>query len=320
MNKQKLRPLFTVGDLTVMLNLRIKMIYTLTLNPCLDYVMDCEKVLYGETNRSMSESITFGGKGINVSVVLKELGVPSTALGLVGGFTGDELEKQIREMGIVSDFVHVCGGNTRINVKLRGKDITEINASGFSVTDDDLQKLYDKLQGLSHEDTLVIGGSAPKGSPDSIYEHICSLVSQKGTRLVVDTTGQKLLNCLKYSPFLIKPNKAELSELAGEQISSDNDVINGAKKLQNMGAVNVLVSMGSEGALLLDEDGFVHKETAHKITAVNTVGAGDSMVAGFLAGINDGYDNALKLGNACGAATAQSPCLAKYSDIKKFAV
>jgi len=294
------------------------MIYTLTLNPCLDYVMDCEKVFFGETNRSMTESITFGGKGINVSCVLKELGVPSTALGFIGGFTGDELEKQVKNLGLETDFVHVRNGNTRINVKVRGKDITEINASGFSVSDDDLQKLYNKLQKLTQDDTLVIGGSAPKGSPDGIYEDICSLVAKSGTRLVVDTTGQKLLNCLKYKPFLIKPNKAELCELLDCPVNSDDDVINAARQLKSMGAVNVLVSMGGDGALLLDENGNVQKIPAHKITPVNTVGAGDSMVAGFLAGAKEGYEYALKLGNACGAATAMRSGLANRKDIQKL--
>ncbi len=294
------------------------MIYTLTLNPCLDYVMDCEKVLYGETNRSKSESITFGGKGINVSFVLKELGLTSTALGFVGGFTGDELERQVKNLGLETDFVHVSGGNTRINVKVRGKAITEINASGFTVTDDDLKKLYNKLQSLTDGDTLVMGGSAPKGSPDSIYEDICSFVSQKGVHLVVDTTGQKLLNCLKYKPFLIKPNKAELCELLDCTVNSDDEVINAARQLKTMGAVNVLVSMGAQGALLLDENGNVQKIPAHKITPVNTVGAGDSMVAGFLAGAEEGYEYALKLGNVCGAATAMRENLANKSDIQKL--
>lgn len=294
------------------------MIYTLTLNPCLDYVMECDTVLQGETNRSKSERITFGGKGINVSYVLKELGIPSTALGFVGGFTGNELEKQVRNLGLETDFVHVHGGNTRINVKVRGKDITEINASGFELTSEDLQKLYDKLQGLTKDDTLVMGGSAAKGSPDCIYEDICRLVSKKGVRLVVDTTGQKLLNCLKYKPFLIKPNKAELCELLDCPVNSDDDVINAARQLKSMGAVNVLVSMGGDGALLLDENGNVQKITAHKITPVNTVGAGDSMVAGFLAGAKEGYEYALKLGNACGAATAMRSGLANRKDIQKL--
>ncbi len=294
------------------------MIYTLTLNPCLDYVMECENVLFGETNRSKRESITFGGKGINVSCVLKELGVPSTALGFIGGFTGEELENQVKNMGIACDFIPVKSGNTRINVKIKGKNITEINAAGFTVSNKDLQRLYEKLQGLESGDTLVIGGSAPKGSPDSIYEDICSMLSKKRVRLVVDTTGKKLLNCLKFRPFLIKPNKAELCELLDCVLDSENGIVNGAKQLQKLGAVNVLVSMGAEGAILADENGNVHIVKAHKITPVNTVGAGDSVVAGFLAGFEKGYEYALKMGNACGAATAMRSVLASLDDIQKL--
>ena len=294
------------------------MIYTLTLNPCLDYVMGCENVVFGETNRSGSESISFGGKGINVSFVLKELGITSKALGFIGGFTGDELEKRVLEKGIDVCFIKVSNGNTRINVKIKGKDITEINASGFTVDSNDLEKLYGVLHEVKDGDTVVMGGSAPNGSPDNIYGEICKRLSGKEVRLVIDTTGKKLLNCLKYKPFLIKPNKSELEELFSAAIDTQDSLLQYMKQLQSMGAQNVLVSMGKDGASLLDFDGNYYHTNAHKITAVNTVGAGDSMVAGFLSGIDKGSEYALKKGNACGAATAYSPFLAVKKDIDNF--
>lgn len=294
------------------------MIYTLTLNPCLDYVMECDTVLQGETNRSKTESISFGGKGINVSFVLKELGIPSVALGFIGGFTGRELENRVKEKGIETDFVNVENATTRINVKIKGQEITEINAAGFSVCEKDLQNLYSKLSFVSAGDTVVMGGSAPKGAPDSIYEDISRNLSTKGVRIVIDTTGKKLINCLKYNPFLIKPNKAELEELIDTSLDTQQKIADAAKSLQKMGACNVLVSMGKDGALLVDSEEKVYVVKAHKITPVNTVGAGDSMVAGFLCGYKKGFQYALDLGNACGAATSQCPGLANRAHIEKF--
>ncbi len=291
------------------------MIYTLTLNPCLDYVLECENLLISETNRSRTESMTFGGKGINVSYVLKELGIQSKVLGFVGGFTGRELERLLRNMEIETDFVEVCG-NTRINVKIKGKNITEINAAGFCVKDDDISRLYSKLDDLSQGDILVVGGSAPRGVSNNIYEDICKKMSDKKVKLVVDTTGEKLLNCLKYNPYLIKPNKSELCELFNDNIDDMDKIIFCARNLRKMGARNVIVSMADDGAVLVDENDAVHIVASHKIKTVNTVGAGDSMVAGFLAGVKEGFDYALKLGNACGGATAMSEGLAKINDIK----
>ncbi len=294
------------------------MIYTLTLNPCLDYVLCCDSLIQGETNRSFSEEIFPGGKGINVSYILKQLGKESVALGFIGGFTGSELEKLVAEKGIICDFINVKNGNTRINIKLKTSEITEVNASGFSLDDSDMQELYGKLNKLCSGDTLIIGGSAPKGAPDSIYEDICSYIDGKGIRLIIDTSGEKLKKCLKYRPFLIKPNKEELSQTLGKVISSQDDLLCCAKELKALGAVNVLISLGSDGACLLDEYGKYHTCSAHKIKPVNTVGAGDSMVAGFLAGSDLGYEYALKLANACGGATASCQGLADIGKIKEL--
>ena len=294
------------------------MIYTLTLNPCLDYLIECNDIRLGKTNRSSSEKICFGGKGINVSFMLHELGEESVALGFVGGFTGNELEKLVNEKEIKTDFVKVSNGQTRINVKVKGENITEINASGFELCKEDLQKLYDKLSEVSEGDTVVMGGSAPKGAPDCIYEDICRTLSEKKAKLVVDTTGNKLLNCLKYKPYLIKPNKDELCELFGRSVDTFDEIAECARELQNLGAVNVLISMGGDGAILADEFGKIHKTQAHKIVAVNTVGAGDSMVAGFLKGAQKGCEYALKLGNACGGATAMCDGIASISVVNSL--
>lgn len=284
------------------------MIYTLTLNPSLDYLLDTPDFKLGKTNRSVSESLHFGGKGINVSYVLKQLGIQSVCLGFTAGFTGDELEKMLMSNGLTCDFVKVEKGNTRINVKIRNEEITEINAQGPEIFSQDVEKLLKKLDPLSDGDTLVLAGSTPRGF-DSIYSDIMKHLSNKGVRFVVDTSGQKLLDCLKYKPFLIKPNKEELSEIVGQSLEDDQAIVTAAEKLKEMGAVNVLVSLGGDGALLVDENNKAHRVYAHVITPVSTVGAGDSMVAGFLAGTEQGYDYALKLGNACGAASAMSEVL-----------
>ena len=293
------------------------MIYTLTLNPSLDYLLDTPVFEVGKTNRSTHESLHFGGKGINVSYILKELGIPSVCLGFVAGFTGMALCDMLEKEGIVADFVRVEGGNTRINVKIKGENITEINANGIAPTKDDMDKLFEKLCSLSDGDTLVLAGSTPKGC-DNIYNEIMQKLSHINVRFVVDTSGKKLLDCLKYKPFLIKPNADELSEITGENFACDEDIISAAKKLKEMGAVNVLVSLGENGALLVDENGNVHKAQPVKITPVSTVGAGDSMVAGFVAGEKDGYEYALKLGNICGAATASCEILADKKIIESM--
>ena len=295
------------------------MIYTLTLNPALDYVMDVGDIKFASTNRSSAESISFGGKGINVSVILSRLGIPTTALGFAAGFTGAELVKALEKQGINADFTKLSSGMTRINVKLRsGGSITEINSAGPDITNTDFEALYSKLATISGEDTLVLAGSIPKGVKSSIYSDIMAYLSGKGIRFVVDATGETLLQALKYNPFLIKPNRDELEELLGVTISTDEQIIEAAKKLKNMGAGNVLVSLGEDGAILLDSIGNVHKSPSHKITPKNTVGAGDSMVAGFIAGVGKGYGYALRLGIAAGSATAASETLATKSEILKF--
>ena len=285
------------------------MIYTLTLSPSLDYLLDTPEIKFGETNRSKSESLHFGGKGINVSYVLKQLDTPCVCLGFVAGFTGRELEAMLKKEGLSTDFVEVKKGNTRINVKIKSDKITEINANSPEISQKDMEELFTKLDKLCMGDTIVLAGSTPKGW-DNAYSMIMERLSVKDVKFVVDTSGKKLLDCLKYKPFLIKPNKSELEEILGISAFNDEQIVAAAKKLQTLGAESVLVSMGENGALLVDENGKVHRENAIRITPVSTVGAGDSMVAGFLAGIDRGYDYALGLGNACGAATASCEILA----------
>lgn len=293
------------------------MIYTLTLNPSLDYLLDTPNFETGKTNRSKNESLHFGGKGINVSCVLKELGIPSVCLGFTAGFTGIELENMLKQENIDADFVKLEKGNTRINVKIKGGDITEVNAQGPEISDADVAKLFEKLGFLQDGDTLVLAGSTPKGY-DDIYENIMQKLKAKNVRFVVDTSGKKLIGCLKYNPFLIKPNTDELSEIADKMLETEQDIIEAAKSLQSLGAVNVIVSMGKDGAILVDETGEVHRANPIKIIPVSTVGAGDSMVAGFLAGITNGYEYALNLGNVCGAASAGTEILADRQMIDKL--
>ena len=285
------------------------MIYTLTLNPSLDYLLDTPLFEVGKTNRSKSESLHFGGKGINVSYILKQLGKDSVCLGFTAGFTGEHLCELIEREGIKTDFIELTFGETRINVKIKGDDITEVNAKGPEISKDDISALYLKLDKLSSGDILILAGSVPSGF-DGIYSEIMERLSGKGISTILDTSGKKLIDCLKYKPFLIKPNIHELSEIMGCELSTDEEIILAGEHLRKLGAVNVLVSMGNKGAILIDEFGKTHKAEPLKITPVSTVGAGDSMVAGFLAGLDNGYEYALKLGNACGAATAMCKVLA----------
>lgn len=295
------------------------MTYTVTFNPALDYVMSTDNFTLGTTNRSQSEEIFFGGKGINVSCVLKELDVESTALGFIAGFTGDSLLGKLNAKGINTDFIRLKKGLTRINVKLSGKDgITEINANGPEIEKEDINKLFSKLDKIKSGDTLVLAGSIPKALPQDMYEQILSLLSGRNIKFVVDAEGKLLVNTLKYKPFLIKPNLDELSGIMGKVLKNEEEIIESAKELQAKGALNVLVTLGKDGAILLSPNGEIYKKTAFKIKAVNTVGAGDSMIAGFLAGLNKGFDYALNLGTASAAATAQSNGLAKREQILKF--
>ena len=294
------------------------MIYTVTFNPAIDYLMQVGDINFGKTNRSITEEIHFGGKGINVSAVLSELRVETTALGFTAGFTGEALEKAVGEMGVKADFIRLKKGNTRINVKLKGADETEINAAGPHIEEDELNHLFEKLESIKSGDTLILAGSIPASLPKDIYEKIAEKLQNKGIRLVVDATGNLLLKVLKYKPFLIKPNRQELEEIIGKEIKTEDELISAANVLKEKGAENVLVSLGSEGAILLDSNGKIYKQSAFKVKAINTVGSGDSMIAGFLAGCEKGYEYALKLGAAAGAATAALPALATKEKIEEI--
>ncbi len=298
------------------------MVYTVTFNPAVDYVVQMEDMNAGMTNRTSGEQFYIGGKGINVSIVLAELGVRSKALGFVAGFTGREIEKGVSEKGIDSDFVHLESGFSRINVKIKSgksKEETELNGQGPNIPKEAVEELYKKLDKLNEGDTLVLAGSIPSSLPDDIYEKILERLSKKNIRTVVDAAKALLLKVLKYNPFLIKPNKQELGEMFGKELKTDDEIVTYAKKLHNMGAKNVLVSMAGDGAILVDEGDRVHRCKACRGTVKNSVGAGDSMAAGFIAGYDKGgCEYALKLGTAAGGATAFSDELAKKEEIMEL--
>ncbi|MBO5377551.1 MAG: 1-phosphofructokinase [Ruminiclostridium sp.] len=295
------------------------MIYTITFNPAIDYVIHTDNIRTGEVNRTSSETYFIGGKGINVSVVLAELGVKSVALGFVAGFTGDAIENGLLRKGISTDFIKLDNGFSRINVKIKSDEETEINGQGPEISDEAIAELFRKLDSINSGDILVLAGSIPKSLDSDIYERILSYCDGKGVRFVVDASGSLLLNVLKYNPFLIKPNNHELGEMFGVKASSSAEIEKYALKLREMGARNVLVSMAGDGAVLFAEDGNTYSCGVCKGTVRNSVGAGDSMVAGFIAGISDGdYSHALKLGTACGGATAFSDDLAVKEDIDRL--
>lgn len=298
------------------------MVYTVTFNPAIDYVVHTGEMKLGMTNRSEREEMYFGGKGINVSIVLRELGVDSKALGFTAGFTGEAIEKGLADMGIDTDFVRLENGNSRINVKIKSEEETELNGQGPDIDDDAVAALFEKLEALSDGDTLVLAGSIPSSLPSDIYERILAKLAGRDIRTVVDATKDLLLNVLKYKPFLIKPNNHELGEMFGVALSTDADIEKYARKLQEMGARNVLISMAGDGAMLIDETGEKHRCGVCKGTVKNSVGAGDSMVAGFTAGIQQGdqldYEYALKLGTAAGGATAFSDGLAQKEKIAEL--
>lgn len=289
------------------------MIYTVTFNPAIDYVVHADDMQVGAVNRSRQEEVYFGGKGINVSVVLYELGLASKALGFVAGFTGEAIEQGLRADGIETDFIHLEKGFSRINVKIKSGEETELNGQGPEIPEDRLRQLFDQLEQVQDGDTIILAGSIPASLPADVYEQILRHLSGKQVRAVVDAIRDLLVNVLKYKPFLIKPNNFELGEIFGVPLKDDVDeIVRYAGKLQEMGARNVLVSMAGDGAVLLDENGGVHACGVCKGTVKNSVGAGDSMVAGFVAGCETGdYDYALKLGTATGGATAFSEGLAK---------
>lgn len=295
------------------------MVYTVTFNPAIDYVVHTAEMRLGEVNRSSSEEMYFGGKGINVSIVLNELGTPSIALGFTAGFTGEAIENGIKAMGIKSDFVRLKNGNSRINVKIKASEETELNGQGPHIDDEALEALFVKLDKLSDGDTLVLAGSIPSSLPSDIYERIMQRLSDRKIRTVVDATNDLLLNVLKYKPFLIKPNNHELGEMFGVTLSEDEEIERYARKLKDMGAINVLISMAGDGAMLIDENGKCHRCGVCKGKVRNSVGAGDSMVAGFLTGAQNGdYEYALKLGTAAGGATAFSDGLAVKTKIEEL--
>lgn len=294
------------------------MIYTVTFNPAIDYVVRVEEFSLGQVNRSSREEIQFGGKGINVSVMLNHLGTDSCALGFLAGFTGKAIEDDLHRMGIRTDFIHLSQGMTRINVKLKAKEETEINGQGPGISQADFQKLLKQVALLQPGDTLVLAGSIPQSLPDDVYERIIQSLAGKDIQVVVDATRDLLCHVLKYRPFLIKPNHIELGEIFDRTLHTDEEIRECASLLQQRGARNVLVSMAGDGAILLDETGAFHKIAAPKGKVKNSVGAGDSMVAGFLAGYlqSRDYETALRTGAAAGSATAFSEGLAQRDEVQ----
>ena len=293
------------------------MINTITLNPSLDYIVKVDSFKVDSLNRIEEERIYAGGKGINVSIVLKNLGVENTALGYIAGFTGDEILSQIKSHGVNCDFVKLENGFSRINVKLKSEGETEINGAGPEITQENLKILYKKLSNLNKGDYLILSGSIPGSVPDDIYENIMNSLLDTGVEFIVDATKDLLLKVLKYKPFLIKPNHHELAEMFNVELKDDEDIIKYGKKLQEMGAKNVLISMAGDGAILLPENGEAIKKEVPKGILKNSVGAGDSMVAGFLCGYlkNKDIDEAFKMGIATGSASAFSEELATEEDV-----
>ena len=297
------------------------MIYTVTFNPAIDYVVRLDAPLeVGEVNRAGGEDCVLGGKGINVSGVLAQLDCPSVALGFVAGETGAWLERGLEKQGLETDFVHLEQGMTRINVKIKAGQETELNGAGPDIPESAVRQLEEQLDALNENDILILAGSIPRSLPQDTYERLLARLQGKGVRAVVDATRDLLVNVLQYRPFLIKPNNHELGEIVGRELKTDAEIIAAACALQKKGACNVLVSMAGDGAILVDETGKVHRIGCPKGKVVNSVGAGDSMVAGFVAGWmqNGSYDMALRLGTACGSATAFSLGLATREKIEEL--
>ena len=293
------------------------MIYTVTFNPSLDYIVSVDNFTCGIVNRTTDEIIFPGGKGINVSMVLKNLGFENTALGFLAGVTGNRIQDLLEEKGVRADFISVEKGISRINVKLRSNEETEINGQGPAIAEADIKKLYEKLDTLSDGDILVLAGSIPDVMPGSMYMDIMRHLQNKDLKIVVDATKDLLVNVLQYHPFLIKPNNHELGEIFGVKIESKAGVITYAKKMQEKGARNVLVSMAGDGAVLVAEDGSICQSEAPKGKVVKSVGAGDSMVAGFIAGYleNGSYEKAFQMGVCTGSASAFSEELATKAEV-----
>jgi len=294
------------------------LIYTVTFNPSIDYIVSMDNFSLGKTNRTTTEKMFPGGKGINVSTVLTNLGIPNTALGFLAGFTGYEIERLSKERGILCNFIKLPEGSNRINVKLKDYDGTEINGAGPIVSSDKLQELMDQFQKLNSADTLVLAGSIPSTMPSDIYQQIMEKLQSKNIKIVVDATGDLLLKCLPFHPFLIKPNKHELEEIFGVNIRTNSNVIHYARLLQEHGARNVMVSLSGEGAVFISETDEVFEVDVPPGTLVNAVGAGDSMIAGFLAGweTSHNYEKAFRMAVAAGSASAYSEELATRNDIE----
>ena len=293
------------------------MIYTVTFNPAIDYVVELVSFNIGEINRTTREYMNLGGKGVNVSRVLTNLEVPNVALGFVAGFTGDALRNGLERMGVKTDFISLKEGNTRINVNIKGVEETDINARGPEIPNSAIDELFKKLDNLQSGDTLVLAGSIPTSLPNDMYERIMERLYGKGVRFVVDATRDLLVKSLKYEPFLIKPNNHELGEIFGLELTTDNEIIYYARELKKQGAKNVLIYMAGDGAILVDENDVAHKIGTPKGKVKNSVGAGDSMVAGFCAGYLEkgDYKYALRMGTAAGSASAFSESLATKQEV-----
>ncbi len=293
------------------------MIYTVTFNPALDYILELDKLKIGKIQKSKTELILPGGKGINVSTVLTNLEIDNIALGYKAGFVGAELERLLRNMKVKTDFIDLEEGNSRINVKISGEEETAINTNGPQISENKILELLEKLKTLNENDYLVLSGSIPSSIKDDIYEKICSIVKKQNVKIVVDATKNLLVQALKYNPFLIKPNNEELGEIFGVEIHTKEDAYVYGKKLKEMGAQNVLVSMGKIGAALIDEAGQEYFIKSPEGKRVNTVGSGDSMVAGFIAGFlkYNNYNDALRMGVSAGSASALSKYLATKEEV-----
>ena len=296
------------------------MIYTVTFNPSLDYILKVDNFTVGMVNRSEEETIFPGGKGINVSIVLNNLGIKSEALGFIAGFTGEEIKNKVEEMGCTTNLIKLKEGLSRINVKLKGKVESEINGGGPNIDEKSLKKLFEQLEQLKKGDILVLAGSIPRSLPEDIYEKIMEKLQDKDIKIVVDATKDLLVNVLKYKPFLIKPNNHELGEIFNVVLKTDEEIIEYARKLQEQGAQNVLISMAGDGAILIDSQGNSYKSGVPKGKVKNSVGAGDSMVAGFVAGYlnTDNIYEAFKMGIATGSASAFSEELATKEEVMKL--
>lgn len=296
------------------------MIYTVTLNPTLDYILKVPTIVSDDIIRTEKEELYVGGKGINVSVILSRLGVENCALGFLAGFSGRQIDEMLKEENIATDFVYLSEGYSRINVKIKAEREVDINAKGPYISEEDIDLLFKKLENIKSDDYLVLAGSVPKSLPDDIYQKIMERFCHRNINFVVDAEKDLLKNVLKYRPFLVKPNHHELGDMFSVEVKTTEEVIYYAKRLQEMGAKNVLVSRSKDGATLVDETGNVYSIGNAPGKLVSSVGCGDSMVAGFVAGYikNNDYSKALELGTACGNATAFSSGLAKKNEIEEI--